>query len=149
MSNTRGRIARLIRMIARMLLGAFLMLAGVSHLGTSRIEFRAQVPSWFPIDADLVVLVSGVIEILLGLALVLATGGWHGWVGIVVAAFFIIIFPGNIAQWLEGRDAFGLTSDTGRFVRLFFQPVLIVWALWCTQGWAQLRGIWTKGKRTK
>ncbi len=35
-------------------------------------------------------------------------------------------------------DAFGLTTDSARFTRLFFQPVLIIWALWTTDAWTGL-----------
>ncbi len=126
------------RTVARWLLGAALVGAGVAHLTTARDEFQAQVPGWFPIDADVVVVVSGVIEVVLGLALALARRrrvpvGW------LVAAFFVVIFPGNVAQWREGTDAFGLDTDTERFVRLFFQPVLVTWALWCTGAWRHWR----------
>jgi len=127
-----------LRTAGRWVLGAVLVVAGIGHLTTQRTEFRAQVPSWFPVDADLVVLASGVVEIVLGLAL-LVGGGRAPWVGVVVAAFFVVIFPGNVAQWLDGRDAFGLDSDVERFVRLWFQPVLVVWALWSTGGWRWLR----------
>jgi hypothetical protein len=39
------------------------------------------------------------------------------------------LFPGNIAQYTEHRAAFGLNTDTARLVRLFFQPLLVAWAL--------------------
>ena len=120
-----------LRSVARWVLGGGLVFAGVGHLTTQREEFQAQVPDWFPVDADLVVVLSGVVEIVLGLALVLVSGR-RALVGWIVAGFFVVIFPGNIAQWLDGTDAFGLDSDTSRFVRLFFQPVLVVWALWST-----------------
>ena len=126
------------RSVARWLLGGALVFAGTGHLTFQREEFRAQVPSWFPVDADLVVLVSGVIEITLGLALILASR-YRALVGWVTAAFFVAIFPGNVAQWIEGTDAFGLDTDTSRFVRLFFQPVLVVWALWATGAWRTWR----------
>ena len=119
------------QLVARLLLGAFLVFAGVAHLGPQREEFRAQVPSWFPADPDLVVLVSGVIEIALGGAL-LVLPRYRVAVGLATAAFFVAIFPGNIAQYLEGTDAFGLDSDGARLARLFFQPVLVAWALWST-----------------
>lgn len=122
------------RRALRFALGAFLVVAGTAHLTTSREEFRAQVPSWLPVDADLVVVVSGVIEIVLGLALVLL-GRHRVLVGWVVAGFFVVIFPGNIAQFVEGTDAFGLETDAARFVRLLFQPVLVVWALYATAAW--------------
>ena len=137
----RGMRQEPIRTIARCVLGVVLVVAGIGHLTSQRVEFRAQVPSWFPVDADIVVLVSGVIEILLGVALVVA-GSHAAVVGVVVAAFFIVIYPGNIAQFLEHRDAFGLDSDAERFVRLLFQPLLVLWALWSTGGWRWLRSRW-------
>lgn len=127
------------RSTARILLGAFLLFAGTGHLTFGRAEFQAQVPPWVPLDPDLVVLLSGVAEITLGLALILAPLRHRALVGWVVAAFFVAIFPGNVAQWLEGRDAFGLDTDTARFIRLFFQPVLVAWALWSTGAWRALR----------
>jgi len=99
-----------LRTAGRWVLGAVLVVAGIGHLTSQRVEFRAQVPSWVPLDADLVVLASGVVEVVLGVALV-AAGGRLAWVGVVVAAFFVLILPGNVAQWVEGRDAFGLDSD--------------------------------------
>lgn len=122
------------RTLARWLLGAALVGAGVSHLTFARTEFRAQVPGWVPLDEDPVVLVSGLVEIGLGAALLAWTRG-RVTVGFVVAAFFVAIFPGNIAQYVEGRDAFGLDTDQKRLARLFFQPVLVVWALWATAAW--------------
>ena len=97
----------------RLLLGAALGLAGLSHLSWSRSEFLAQVPNWFPFDADLVVVVSGVVEILIGAALLLA-GNYRVLIGLVAAVFFVAIFPGNIAQLVEGNDGFGLNSPTTR-----------------------------------
>jgi uncharacterized membrane protein len=122
------------RSLARILLGGILLFAGVSHLTVARDEFRAQVPGWFPVDEDAVVLVSGLAEVSLGAALVGFARGRVG-VGLVVATFFVVIFPGNIAQYVEGTDAFGLDTDQKRFVRLFFQPVLVIWALWATAAW--------------
>ena len=122
----------------RLLLGAVLTFTGLSHLSWSRSEFLAQVPDWFPVDADLVVVLSGVVEVLIGTALLLAAKH-RVVVGLVTAAFFVAIFPGNIAQLVEGTDAFGLDSNTSRAVRLVFQPVLVGWALWSTGSWNALR----------
>ena len=122
----------------RLLLGAALIGAGVAHLTTQRTEFQAQVPSWFPLDEDFVVVVSGIVEIALGVALIVLRRH-RVLVGAIVAAFFVAIFPGNIAQWSEGVDAFGLDTDTERLVRLFFQPVLVVWALAATGAWRAYR----------
>jgi uncharacterized membrane protein len=120
-----------IRTIARWLLGGILLVAGVAHLTSQRDDFKAQVPSWFPLDDDVVVLVSGVVELALGAALI-ALRRHRVLVGVIVAIFFVAVFPGNIAQWTEGTDAFGLDTDSKRFVRLLFQPVLVVWAAWAT-----------------
>ena len=120
-----------VRTLARWALGCALVVAGVGHLTTMRDEFRAQVPEWFPVDDDAVVLASGVVELALGAALVTARRRRVA-VGLVVGGFFVAVFPGNIAQWREGTDAFGLDTDVKRFVRLLFQPALVLWALWST-----------------
>jgi uncharacterized membrane protein len=127
-----------LRGLARVLLGLGLVFAGFSHLTFNRQEFQAQVPVWLPLDPDFVVLASGVIEIILGLGL-LAFGRVVPWVGLATAGFFVVIFPGNINQYIEGTDAFGLTTDDARFIRLFFQPVLVLWALWSTRALSLLR----------
>ncbi len=103
--------------------------AGVSHLTFAREEFQAQVPDWFPIDTDFTVLASGAAEIALG-ASFLGLPRHRKLIGRLLAAFFIVIFPGNIAQYLEHTDAFGLNSDRARLIRLFFQPVLVAAALY-------------------
>jgi uncharacterized membrane protein len=125
----------LIRRGFQVLLGLALGYAGIGHLTTSRQEFQAQVPNLLKDYADFVVVASGVVEIVLGLALV---GLWkyRVQVGWVVAVFFVAIFPGNISQYVNGVDAFGLDSDTSRLVRLFFQPLLVLWALWSTRAWS-------------
>jgi uncharacterized membrane protein len=112
--------------------------AGASHLWWARTDFRAQVPDWVPLDADLVVVLSGLVEIALGVALLVAVGH-RVLVGWLTAAFFVAIFPGNVSQFIDGDDAFGLDSDTARAVRLVFQPALVVWALWCTGAWSAWR----------
>ena len=133
-----NRAAQWVRTVARVLLGVALTFAGISHLGSARQEFRAQVPTWLPLDADFVVLASGVVEIILGLSLVFLWR-WKTWVGLLVAAFFIAIFPGNISQFVNGIDAFGLDTDEARGIRLLFQPLLVLWALWSTEGWALIK----------
>ena len=127
------------RSVARLALGAFLLVAGTGHLTVRRAEFQAQVPPWLPADPDAVVLASGVVEIVLGVALVV-TPRRHRWlVGWVVAAFFVAIFPGNVSQLVTRTDAFGLDSDAARAIRLAFQPLLVLWALWSTGAWRTWR----------
>nr|QOV08799.1 hypothetical protein EINA20F1_00043 [Candidatus Nanopelagicales bacterium] len=125
---------RIVKGFARTTLGVALTYAGATHLTTSRLEFQAQVPNWVPFSADFVVLASGVVEIVLGLALVFLVK-YQVHVGWVVAAFFVAIFPGNISQYVNGIDAFGLDTDRARLTRLFFQPLLVLWALWATGAW--------------
>jgi uncharacterized membrane protein len=127
------------RTLARVLLGGALVLAGLGHLTTLRQEFQAQVPAWLPLDPDFVVVASGVVEIGLGVALV-ALPGQRVAVGWLTAAFFVAVFPGNVSQYLTRTDAFGLDTDQARLTRLAFQPLLVLWALWCTGAWPKLRG---------
>ena len=122
---------KIAKLIARYVLGAAMIYAGIGHLTFARAEFQAQVPVWLPLDADFVVLASGVVEIVLGLTL-FTTGKVLQLSGLALALFFVAIFPGNINQYVEGIDAFGLNSDQARLTRLFFQPLLILWALWST-----------------
>jgi uncharacterized membrane protein len=122
-----------IRTVARVALGASLVFAGISHLTIAREEFQAQVPPQLPLDPDTTVVLSGLAEISLGSALVLAPNPLRRLVGLAGAAFFTAIFPGNLAQWWYRRDGFGLDTEAKRFGRLFFQPVLVAAALWSTR----------------
>ena len=121
-----------------MVLGSALAYAGVGHLTTSRQEFQAQVPTLFKDYADFVVLASGVVEIALGVGLI-ALWRYRVQLGWLVAAFFVAIFWGNISQYVNGVDAFGLNSDRARLIRLFFQPLLVMWALGSTGAWRAWR----------
>ena len=131
------KTSRPVQTALRILLGAFLVFAGTLHLTLARAEFLAQVPTWLPVNGDLVVVLSGIAEIALGLALILLVKQ-RVLVGLAAAAFFVLIFPGNISQYVNRIDAFGLNTDQARFVRLFFQPVLVIWALWATGAWRAL-----------
>ena len=130
--------------IFRILLSIFMVYAGFSHLTFNRVDFQAQVPDWLPLSKDLVVVLSGIIEMTLGLGLAFwkkerVTFGW------ALALFFVLVFPGNIAQYLDQKDAFGaLNSDNSRLIRLFFQPVLIAWALWSAGAFKARRNNKTK-----
>ncbi len=125
--------------ILRIILGAFMLFAGISHLTFNRIEFQAQVPDWLPFSKDFVVLASGVVEIIFGLAIIFLKSQRAN-IGLALALFFVLIYPGNISQYLNHTDAFGaLNSDKARLIRLFFQPVLIAWALWSTGAWKAWR----------
>ncbi|WP_316833022.1 hypothetical protein [Pedobacter aquatilis] len=127
----------LMQNLARIVLGSIMVFAGIGHLSFARIAFQAQVPEWIPFNKDLTVLLSGLLEILLGMALLF----WKSHriqMGFILAIFFVLIFPGNLAQYLGHRNAFGLNTDSRRLLRLCFQAVLIVWALWSTGAWLYL-----------
>ena len=124
-----------IKTILQLLLGAFLASAGRTHLGSNRIAFQAQVPTWLPLDPDFVVIASGLVEITLGALLIITAlilKRYRGLVGLMAAVFFVLIFAGNINQYVNHLNAFGLDTDTKRFIRLLFQPLLVAWALWCS-----------------
>lgn len=125
--------ARFLQNAARLALGGMLVTTGTGHLTVGRREFRAQVPDWVPVSKDTTVVASGVAELALGAALVLAPRRHRAAVGKAAAAFFVAIFPGNVAQFVEHRDAFGLDTDAKRFARLFVQPVFVYWALKSTE----------------
>jgi len=127
-------VGRVLKAVAQGALGAVLIVAGSSHLTTAREEFRAQVPDWFPVDQDTVVVVSGVAELTLGAALLAVwKQPWRHRLGLLVAAFFVAVFPGNVAQYLEHKDGFGLDTDAKRLARLPFQVVLVAWAVLATR----------------
>ena len=123
-----SKIKELLRKATQILLGATLLYTGTLHLTTRRIEFQAQVPTWLPLSPDFVVIASGIVELTLGIALISLRRRRE--VGIASALFFIAIFPGNINQYVNGINAFGLDTDRARLIRLFFQPLLVLWALW-------------------
>ena len=125
----------MIKKFFQLALGIFLTSAGISHLESNRTEFLAQVPTWLPLDPDFVVIASGLVEITLGVLLIITAlilKKYRGVIGVSTAVFFILIFPGNINQYVNQIDAFGLDTDTKRLIRLFFQPPLVIWALWST-----------------
>jgi uncharacterized membrane protein len=131
------------KLTARILLAAGLIFAGIGHLTFARATFQAQVPTWLPLDPDFVVVASGAVEICLGIGLV-SLVRHLAIVGTITALFFVAVFPGNISQYLTHTNAFGLNSDTARLVRLFFQPLLVVWAIWSTNAWQVIKGVVSK-----
>ncbi len=136
--------------IAQLGLGAFLFFAGNSHLGFNRSEFLAQVPTYLPLDADFVVVASGVVEMILGSLLILTVlifKKYRELIGLITAIFFVLIFPGNINQYVNQIDAFGLDTDQKRLIRLFFQPPLVIAALWVSGAGRQVTQAFASKKR--
>ena len=139
-----------IKDISQLLLGIFLLSAGTSHLGSNRLEFQAQVPTYLPFDPDFVVIASGVVEIILGLLLILTVfilKKHRSVIGIITAIFFILIFPGNINQYVNQIDAFGLDTDQKRLIRLFFQPPLVILTIWVSSSWSLAKQVINSLKR--
>lgn len=132
--TTEGASPSPVQNIFRWLLGAALIFSGTGHLTFARKDFQAQVPRFLPLPPDLTVVLSGLVEIALGGALILLKR-YRTTIGRIVAVFFVAIFPGNVSQYLNHRSAFGLNSDTKRLVRLLGQPVLVAWTLWSTEAW--------------
>jgi len=133
----------------RLLLGLFMTYAGYSHLTHARQEFVAQVPVWLQFSTDFtdfIVLASGVVEICLGLSMLFLYKK-KALVGALLALFYVLIFPGNINQYANHIDAFGLDTDQARLIRLFFQPVLVFLALWSTGGWNYCKKLYYKYKK--
>ncbi|PZX46985.1 DoxX family protein [Algoriphagus chordae] len=128
--------------VLRIILGAFMIWAAIGHLTLQRQEFQSQVPEWVPMSKDLVVILSGLVELVLGFGMIFLSTHKVKF-GIALAIFYVLIFPGNIAQYVDGKDAFGLDTDQKRLIRLFFQPVLVLWALWST---GALKALYSKSK---
>jgi uncharacterized membrane protein len=125
----------MIKIVLRIILGIFMLYAGIGHLTFLREEFYAQVPKWLILGEgfmDFIVIASGLLEIIIG-GLLIIGGKFKIKTGITLAIFFVLVFPGNINQYIYSIDAFGLDTDIKRLVRMFFQPVLIVWSLWSTE----------------
>lgn len=118
-----------IKTIAKYGLGAMLITAGIGHLTFARKEFQAQVPEWVPLEKDDTVVYSGIVEIAMGAAIIASPKKYESLVGKLAAGLFTAVFPGNIAQYKNRKDSFGLNTDNKRFARLFMQPALIAWAL--------------------
>ena len=127
-----------VRSVARIILGGALIFAGLGHLTFARTSFQAQVPDWVGLNKNLVVILSGLVEIALGFALIVVRRR-RPLLGLAAGLFFLAVFPGNISQYIDGDNAFGLNSDAARRNRLFFQPLLIAWAWWSTDALAVLR----------
>ena len=133
-SNIKLMKTTIIQNIFRVLLGSIMLYIGIAHLSFRRIEFQAQVPTWLTTNEgmmDLVVLISGYIEIAFGILMILG-GKLKIKTGIALGIFYVLIFPGNINQYINEIDSLRLDSDNKRLIRLFFQPLLVLWAFWST-----------------
>ena len=102
--------------------------AGVLHLTVFRREFQKLVPDEFPLDKDTTVVGSGIVEIGLGAAFI-ALPSKRRSMSTILVTFLTAVFVGNLDQYRKGTNAFGLDTDKKRFIRLLFQPLFVLWAL--------------------
>jgi len=122
------------RLTGRLALAAALLVAGVAHF-VAVDEFLGQVPTFLP-AREAIMIVSGVMQLALGAALLVLRGHRLALLGWVVALFFVAVLPGNVWQAVNDSDSFGLDTDRARLLRLPFQPLLVLLALWCTGAWS-------------
>jgi uncharacterized membrane protein len=114
---------------ARVGIGAAFVVAGVAHL-VAPAPFEQHLPTWIPAATALVVL-SGLVEIALGVALVMAHRepvhiGWG------TAAYLIVVWPANVFVAVAGVDVDGQPGGVYPWVRVPLQVLFIAWALWAT-----------------
>jgi uncharacterized membrane protein len=115
----------------RRAMGVAFVFAGASHLLMPE-SFSVYFPPATPF-VDGVVIVSGVVEILAGLALL---GSWRRrQLGIAVAVYLVLVFPANLYVAVSGAESAlpGLIDAPWYpWVRLPFQALFIWWALYST-----------------
>ena len=120
------------KVVGRWSLAGVMGAAGVVHL-TSADSFLPMLPPQLPARVP-IVWATGAVELALAAGLVAAPARHRQRAGRALAIYLVAIFPANIYQAVAGTDAFGMTSSTARWLRLLFQPLLIVWALRSTKG---------------
>lgn len=135
-----SQVSRVLRVVSRLGLAAVLLVAGVAHF-VAVDEFLGQVPTFLP-AREAIVIVSGAMEVALGVALLILRDRRLALLGWVIALFFVAVFPGNVWQAINDSDSFGLDTDRARLLRLPFQPLLVALALWSTGAWSARRS-WT------
>ena len=112
-------------------LGIAMVLAGADHFIAPEF-YLAIMPPYLPYHAEMV-FISGVAEVVLGLAVLLPrTRVLAAW-GLI--ALFIAIFPANIHQAVNDIPVYGQTEGLGilAWLRLPIQFLLIAWAGWYTR----------------
>lgn len=122
---------KIIRMIALVLFAVFFVFAGIAHF-TQGEGFAAMLPEWMPFRLG-IIYVTGILEILL--ALLLLWPKTRKQAGFWTAVYLVAIFPANIYAAIAGIPAPGSeeANQTLLWVRLLFQPLLILWVWWAAQ----------------
>lgn len=119
---------RTLKLTLRLVLGVLMVFVGVLHF-TKTDFFIAIMPPYLPLHRELVLL-SGAIEIALGIALLIPRTAQLAGLGCI--ALYIAVFPANIHMAMH-PELFPDISPTALYIRLPIQGVLIAWAWWCTR----------------
>ena len=110
------------RLLGLVIMAIFYFSAGINHLRNPEFYLKAM-PPYLPNHA-LIVLLSGIAEIVLALTLLIPkTRTWAAW-GIIL--LLIAVFPANIFMATSGK--FTNIPETFLWLRLPLQFVLIWWA---------------------
>jgi uncharacterized membrane protein len=140
-----GRRSATWRDHARRGLAAAMVIAGITHF-TNVDPFVQHLPEWVPVR-ELVVYVTGAIEIILGAALMFARAR-RAALGRLVAVYLIAVFPANIYVAIADVDVTGQPGGVYAWVRLPLQVLFVLWALASTiDARTQLREALGAGRR--
>lgn len=101
--------------------------AGINHF-INRHFYVAIMPPYIPVHAAMVAL-SGVAEIILGLALIPVKT--RKWAAHLIALMLIIFIPVHIFMLQQAYTVENYsTTIVAAWIRLLLQPLLIIWVLW-------------------
>lgn len=118
------------RRAARRGLGLALAVAGGAHFAMPT-PFLQHLPGWVP-AAGALVAATGVLEILLGAALLTRDPRRRHVAGLVTAAYLVAVFPANVYVAVAGIDVAGQPGGLYPWIRLPLQALFVAWALWST-----------------
>jgi uncharacterized membrane protein len=117
------------RLAARGGMALAVAFAGISHL-LLPTPFVQHLPTWVPMREELI-LVTGLLEIALGVALLLRQPQ-RRWAGLALAGYLLAVFPSNIYVAVADVDVDGQPGGAYPWLRLPLQVLFIAWALWST-----------------
>lgn len=125
----RRPIGSRVKAIAKALLAAAFVMAGILHLMAPG-PFLAITPDWV-VWPRTVIRVTGLLEILGATALYVPR--LRRAAGLALAAYAICAFPANIKHAMDSAaDASAFPGWWYHGPRLALQPVIVWWALWCS-----------------
>ncbi len=119
-----GRIER----VSLWIMSLFYFAAGVNHFLNPQ-AYLAMMPPWLPAP-EFMNSFSGLAEIVLAIGLHLRA--LRRWAALGIIALLVAVVPANIYVAIHDLPIFGREQGfgTGNWIRVAFQPVLILWAWW-------------------